>query len=140
MTDYRTLCCSLTCEKRFECAKADINNEGTHCVEDYSHFGTGTFTDNGCEIEHWCGKLGDYKMFEPIENKLQEVEYDKQRRKDAFKYIEAQLESGYLDLGFHDQDELEVVKEALNILKIIDEWNALPEEYLIMSDVLKRNT
>lgn len=63
----------------------------------------------------------------------------KQQRKDAFKYIESQLEYGYLDLGFHDQDELEIVKEAINILKTIDEWNALPYEYLIMSDVLKRD-
>ena len=63
----KTLCCSTKCEKRFECAKADINNEGTHCVEDFSSFGTGTFTDNGCEIEHWCGEEGNYKMFEPIE-------------------------------------------------------------------------
>lgn len=62
-----------------------------------------------------------------------------QQRKDAFKYIESQLEYGYLDLGFHDQDELEIVKEAINILKTIDEWNALPYEYLIMSDVLKRD-
>lgn len=67
ITDNRTLCCSITCEKRFECAMADINNKGTHCVEDYSSFGSANYTDNGCEIEHCCGKLGDYKMFEPIE-------------------------------------------------------------------------
>lgn len=64
-----TLCCSTTCKKRFECAKSDINNIGTYCVEDFSSFGSGTFTDNGCEIEHYCGNLGHYKLFEPIENK-----------------------------------------------------------------------
>lgn len=63
-----------------------------------------------------------------------------QRRKEAIKYIESQLENGYLDLGLNEQDELEIIKEAVNIVKIIDEWNALPEEYLIMSDVLKRST
>lgn len=63
-----------------------------------------------------------------------------QRRKEAIKYIESQLEDGYLDLGLNEQDELEIIKEAVNIVKIIDEWNALPEEYLIMSDVLKRST
>lgn len=74
-------------------------------------------------------------------NEVLSCEYmTKQRRKDAFKYVEAQLEDGYLDLGFHDQDELEIVKEALNILKTIDEWNAIPHEYLIMSDILKRDT
>jgi hypothetical protein len=63
-----------------------------------------------------------------------------QRRKEAIKYIESQLEDGYLDLGLNEQDELEIIKEAVNIVKIIDEWNAIPEEYLIMSDVLKRST
>ena len=62
-----------------------------------------------------------------------------QRRKEAIKYIESQLEDGYLDLGLNEQDELEIIKEVVNIVKIIDEWNAIPEEYLIMSDVLKRN-
>ena len=70
VTNSKTLCCSVTCEKRFECGRADINNIGTYCVEDYSRFGTGTFTDNGCEIEHWCGEEGNYKMFEPIEKKM----------------------------------------------------------------------
>lgn len=65
-TNDRTLCCSDTCEKRFECDRSHINHIGTYYVEDYSSFGTGTYTDNGCEIEHWCGKLGEYKMFEPI--------------------------------------------------------------------------
>lgn len=70
ITDNRTFCCSMNCKKRFECARADINNKGTHYVEDYSSFGTGTYSDNGCEIEHWCGENGDYKMFEPIEEKI----------------------------------------------------------------------
>ena len=65
-TNNRTLCCSMNCKKRFECAKADINNKGVHCVEDYSSFGTGTCSDNGCEIDSWCGEDGNYKMFEPI--------------------------------------------------------------------------
>ena len=62
----KTLCCSDKCEKRFECAKADINNRGIHCVEDFYSFGTGAFTDNGCEIVHWCGEAGNWKMFDPI--------------------------------------------------------------------------
>ena len=45
-----------------------------------------------------------------------------QDRAEAFKYIEAQLESGYIDLGFHDQDELEIVKEAIRTLKMVDEF------------------
>ena len=41
------------------------------------------------------------------------------KRKEAIEYIEAQLESGYIDLGFHDQDELEIIREAM------DYWKAL---------------
>lgn len=50
----------------------------------------------------------------------------KERRNEAFKYIEAQLEDGYLDLGLYEEDELEIVKEAINMLKIVDEWNEIP--------------
>lgn len=64
----KTLCCSNTCEKKFECNRNHINHVGMHFVEDYSRFGTGTYTDEGCVIEHYCGELGNYKMFEPIEN------------------------------------------------------------------------
>lgn len=48
------------------------------------------------------------------------------RREEAIKYIEAQLEDGYLDLGLHDQDELEIVKEAIKMLKFVDAWNDIP--------------
>lgn len=61
-----TFCCSDKCEKRFECARVNINNEGTHFVENFYSFGTGTFADNGCKVKYWCGELGNYKMFEPI--------------------------------------------------------------------------
>lgn len=48
-----------------------------------------------------------------------------QNRAEAFRYIEAQLESGYIDLGLHDEDELEIVKEAIKMLKTIDEFNKI---------------
>lgn len=35
-------------------------------------------------------------------------------RKYAIECIDYQLENGYLDLGCHDQDRLEVVREAIN--------------------------
>lgn len=31
----------------------------------------------------------------------------------AIEYIEGQLENGYLDLGIHDYDEIEIVKAAI---------------------------
>lgn len=45
-----------------------------------------------------------------------------QRRKEAFRCIEAQLKNGYIDLGFHDQDELRIIQEAIKTLKMVDEF------------------
>ena len=47
-------------------------------------------------------------------------------RKEAIKHIESQLEDGYIDFGSHDENELEIVKEAIDALKIIDAWNDIP--------------
>ena len=47
------------------------------------------------------------------------------RRTEAFKYIEGQLENGYIDLSFYDKDELEIVKEAINLLKTVDKFNGV---------------
>ena len=58
------MCCS-DCERMFEYNLHVINHEGMHIVEDYLNWGTGTYTDNGCTIEHWCGELGNWKMFQP---------------------------------------------------------------------------
>ena len=44
-----------------------------------------------------------------------------ERRANAFKYIEAQLNNDYIDLGLNDEDELEIVKEAIQTLKMVDE-------------------
>lgn len=62
-----TLCCSNICEKRTECKKHSMNNEGIHYVEDFYYFGSGSIGVDGIKESWWCGKLGDYKMFEPIE-------------------------------------------------------------------------
>ena len=44
-----------------------------------------------------------------------------ERRANAFKHIEAQLNNDYIDLGLNDEDELEIVKEAIQTLKMVDE-------------------
>lgn len=36
-----------------------------------------------------------------------------QDRKEALRHINAQLEYGYIDLGIHDENELKIIKEAL---------------------------
>ena len=50
---------------------------------------------------------------------------NQQQKKDAVEYIEGQLEYGYIDLGFHDQDELEIIREAIDMWKAIDTWNSI---------------
>lgn len=40
-----------------------------------------------------------------------------QQRKDAIEYIMGQLDCDYIDLSIHDKDELEVVKEAMTLLR-----------------------
>ena len=46
-------------------------------------------------------------------------------RAEAFEYIEAQLNDGYIDLGLHDDNELVIVKEAINLLKNLDKFNSI---------------
>ena len=41
---------------------------------------------------------------------------DEKRREEAIKYIKAQLENGYLNLGINEDDEIEIVKEAIECL------------------------
>ena len=36
-------------------------------------------------------------------------------KKEAIDYIMAQLEDGYVDLGCHDENELEVTRQAMNL-------------------------
>lgn len=48
-----------------------------------------------------------------------------QDRIDAFRYIEYQLNNDYIDLGSHDEYELEIVKEAIRTLKMVDEFNKI---------------
>ena len=38
-----------------------------------------------------------------------------ERRANAFKYIEAQLNNGYIDLGLNDEDELEIVDKERTV-------------------------
>jgi hypothetical protein len=72
----KTVCCSDKCERKFECARHSFNNEGLHFCENWYSFGTGTSTDEGCVVEHWCGEQGDWKMFEPLENNCDGCVYE----------------------------------------------------------------
>lgn len=48
-----------------------------------------------------------------------------QQKKEAIKYIEAQLQDGYIDLGTHDEYELKIVEEAIKLLKFVDKFNSI---------------
>lgn len=64
-----TVCCSNECERRFECAKADINNEGINYCEDFYNFGSGSISSEGCTERWWCSEKGNWGMFEQVEHK-----------------------------------------------------------------------
>lgn len=38
----------------------------------------------------------------------------KRIKKDALDYIQGQLDYGYIDLGAHDEDEIEIVRQAIS--------------------------
>jgi hypothetical protein len=60
-------CCSTNCKKSSECGLHYFNSFGTHQIEDFSSFGSGSISSEGCWADYWCGSLGDYKMFQPIQ-------------------------------------------------------------------------
>lgn len=62
-----------------------------------------------------------------------------QNRADALQYIESQLEDGYIDLGINDEDELEIIKEAINLLKTVDKFNSIGcTSFQMTADGLKK--
>lgn len=61
-----------------------------------------------------------------------------ERQRVAINYIESQLEYGYIDLGGYEKCELEIVKEAINIWKIVNKWNDVGcTSFQMTSDELK---
>lgn len=42
-------------------------------------------------------------------------------RKEAIDYINAQLEDGYIDLGQHDENEMEIIRQAIRMYAKIPE-------------------
>lgn len=61
-----------------------------------------------------------------------------QQKEEAIKYIESQLESGYIDLGIHDEHELRIIKETISLWKFADKWNSIPEEYFVSVEDWKK--
>ncbi|MGF0102094.1 hypothetical protein [Bariatricus sp. SGI.019] len=40
----------------------------------------------------------------------------------TIQYIKNQLDYGYVDLGCHDEDEIEIIRQAINALGLIDQY------------------
>lgn len=69
----KTVCCSNQCERYFECANADINNDGINYCENFYDFGSGSISSEGC-TEHWrCSEKGNWGMFEQVEHKWNDL-------------------------------------------------------------------
>ena len=47
---------------------------------------------------------------------------DNNRRKEVIDYINSQLEDGYIDLGLHDQEELTILRQAMNALRCLEQY------------------
>ena len=63
-------CCSIGCKKSTECGLHLSNNvsTGTHQLIDCANYGSGSISSNGITDDTWwCGELGGYKMFVPIQ-------------------------------------------------------------------------
>ena len=86
-----TTCCSLQCEKKYDCAKHCFNVVGAYPSEDYSTFGSGSISNKGCKVNYWCGEFGDYKMFELV--KKQEDTKD-----DIIEYLLDMLEEEHMGM------------------------------------------
>lgn len=60
-------------------------------------------------------------------------------RRDAIEYIEGQLNNGYIALDeFNYKNEIEVIKEAMNLVIIMDKFIQTPYVQPIRPEVLNR--
>lgn len=65
------------------------------------------------------------------------MELTKERRELAIKRVMARLDGEYFDFGLHDQDELNVIKEAMDVLITLDKlasaydhmWDMYADEF-----------
>ena len=118
-----SVCEARNCKKRELCMKYEGNYfkyNHTHDWQqliDWSRHGSGGFgqTENGVNFISRTYDCGDdsitYPMFEPIEM------IDKDKVIEALEYIDVQLEYGYIDLGLNDEEELNIVNQAIKEYK-----------------------
>jgi hypothetical protein len=46
-------------------------------IESYYTFGSGSISSEGCKVTYWCGPLGDWGMFTPINTELLRNQIDR---------------------------------------------------------------
>lgn len=119
-----TVCKATKCRKRELCMNYSENyfkyNPTSDWMQliDWSAYGSAGYgqKEDGTHIINQTYSCGDdsikYPLFEPIPVK------DREKIVEALKYIEGQLEDGYIDLGLHDNDELELIEQAINEFKV----------------------
>lgn len=62
-----------------------------------------------------------------------------EQQKESLRYIESQLEYGYIDIGgAHEECEIKIIKEAIDFWKFIDKWNSIGcTSFQVTADELK---
>lgn len=68
------LCTGSGCDRAARCGlyyrNPQPDNRKYDNVESLASCGSGSISSEGCHVEHWCGPLGDYKMFEHIPDQV----------------------------------------------------------------------
>lgn len=118
-----SVCKARNCKKRELCLRYEKNYlkyNHTHNWKqliDWSSYGScgiGADKDGNTLVNRTYGCGDDsiiYPMFETIKVK------NKEEIIESLRYIDAQLEDGYIDLGLHDEEELKIVKQAIEEYK-----------------------
>ena len=62
-------CISENCEKHLTCKRYVLNlpRYEAHTLEGLPSFGSGSCSNEGYDIDYWCGPLGNYKMYVEVE-------------------------------------------------------------------------
>lgn len=62
-------CISENCENHLTCKRymENLPRYETHTLEGLLSFGSGSCSNEGYDIDYWCGPLGNYKMYIEVE-------------------------------------------------------------------------
>lgn len=69
MSNVDVVCCTIHCPRYSSCARASINNPGTHPAASFGTLGEGYMDMNARVYHSWCGMEGNYNMYIPLYSK-----------------------------------------------------------------------